>query len=195
MWKQAMDCINGGSLRAAAKAMNQLNFLYQEIWLFIVIMVLPMCLTDPQDGEQVVHRSVGLYSSGEKTKQNKTELVRWTWTHCVGSLKTTTDNHPLPLPLSIPNCGILTLIYHLRRTWKFTLWCNPNLQSCGVWAIDCCFERKLEGEVAQSCPTLCDPIDCSLPGSSVHGIFQAIVLEWGAIAFSIIMQRVFQSCH
>ena len=39
-------------------------------------------------------------------------------------------------------------------------------------------------EVAQSWPTLCDPIDCSLPGSSVHGIFQAIVLEWIAISFS-----------
>ena len=39
-------------------------------------------------------------------------------------------------------------------------------------------------EVAQSCPTLCDPMDCSLPGSSVHGIFQAIVLEWVAISFS-----------
>ena len=38
--------------------------------------------------------------------------------------------------------------------------------------------------VAQSCPTLSDPKDCSLPGSSVHGIFQARVLEWGAIAFS-----------
>ena len=37
----------------------------------------------------------------------------------------------------------------------------------------------------QSCPTLCDPMDCSLPGSSVHGIFQARVLEWGAVAFSI----------
>ena len=36
----------------------------------------------------------------------------------------------------------------------------------------------------QSCPTLCDPTDCSLPGSSVHGIFQAIVLEWIAISFS-----------
>ena len=43
---------------------------------------------------------------------------------------------------------------------------------------------KSESEVAQSCPTLCDPVDCSLPGSSVHGIFQARVLEWGAIAFS-----------
>ena len=37
----------------------------------------------------------------------------------------------------------------------------------------------------QSCPTLCDPMDCSLPGSSVHGIFQPRVLEWGAIAFSV----------
>ena len=41
---------------------------------------------------------------------------------------------------------------------------------------------KSESEVAQSCPTLIDPMDCSLPGSSVHGIFQARVLEWGAIA-------------
>ena len=40
-----------------------------------------------------------------------------------------------------------------------------------------------ESEVALSCPTLRDPMDCSLPGFSVHGIFQARVLEWGAIAF------------
>ena len=43
---------------------------------------------------------------------------------------------------------------------------------------------KSESEGAQSCPTLSDPMDCSLPGSSIHGIFQAGVLEWGAIAFS-----------
>ena len=43
---------------------------------------------------------------------------------------------------------------------------------------------KSESEVIQSFPTLSDPTDCSLPGSSVHGIFQARVLEWGAIAFS-----------
>jgi len=43
---------------------------------------------------------------------------------------------------------------------------------------------KSVSEVAQSCPTLSDPMDCSLPGSSIHGIFQARVLEWGAIAFS-----------
>ena len=43
---------------------------------------------------------------------------------------------------------------------------------------------KSESEVAQSCPTLSDPMECNLPGSSVHGIFQARVLVWGAIAFS-----------
>ena len=47
-----------------------------------------------------------------------------------------------------------------------------------------CMKVKNESKVAQSCPTLSNPIDCSLPGSFVHGIFQARVLEWGAIAFS-----------
>ena len=47
-----------------------------------------------------------------------------------------------------------------------------------------CMKVKSENEVAQSCLTLSDPVDCSLPGSSVHGIFQARVPEWGAIAFS-----------
>ena len=43
---------------------------------------------------------------------------------------------------------------------------------------------KSESEVTQSCPTLSDPMDCSLPGSSIHGILQAKVLDWGAVAFS-----------
>ena len=47
-----------------------------------------------------------------------------------------------------------------------------------------CIKVKSESEIAQLCPTLRNPMDCSLPGSSVHGIFQARVLEWGAIAFS-----------
>ena len=46
-----------------------------------------------------------------------------------------------------------------------------------------CMKVKSESEVAQSYPTLCDPMDCSLPGSSAHGIFQARVLEWVATAF------------
>ena len=48
-------------------------------------------------------------------------------------------------------------------------------------------ESENESEVAQSCPTLSDPMDCSLPGSSVHGIFQARVLEWGAIEGALLI--------
>ena len=54
---------------------------------------------------------------------------------------------------------------------------------------------KSESEVAQSCPTLRHPMDCSLPGSSVHGSFQARVLEWGAIASSTISANWFQRCQ
>ena len=50
-------------------------------------------------------------------------------------------------------------------------------------------EDHLLREVAHLCPTLCDPMDCSSPGSSVHGIFQARVLEWDAIAFSEVCLR------
>ena len=50
-----------------------------------------------------------------------------------------------------------------------------------------CMKVKSESEVVQSCPTPSDPMDCSPPGSSVHGIFQARVLEWGAIAFSVVV--------
>ena len=48
-------------------------------------------------------------------------------------------------------------------------------------------ENEVKLLVAQSCPTLCNPVDCSLPGFSVHGMFQARVLEWVAIAFSTIL--------
>ena len=58
-----------------------------------------------------------------------------------------------------------------------------------------CLKVKSESEVAQSCPTLCDPLDCSLPGSSLHGIFQARVLEWGAIAFSRLSDSILRSQH
>ena len=53
-------------------------------------------------------------------------------------------------------------------------------------------EVKSESEVAQSCPTLRNPMDCSPPGSSVHGIFQARVLEWADIAFSVMVKRIYQ---
>ena len=61
--------------------------------------------------------------------------------------------------------------------------------------VDChflpqCMKMKSESEVVQLCPTCSDPMDCSPPGSSVHGIFQAKVLEWVAIAFSVTQYRV-----
>ena len=66
-------------------------------------------------------------------------------------------------------------------------WDSPgNNTRVGCHFLLQCMKVKSESEVAQSCPTLSNPMDCSLPGSSIHGIFQARVLEWGAIAFSVI---------
>ena len=65
-------------------------------------------------------------------------------------------------------------------------WDSPGKNT----GVDChfllqCMKVRSESEVAQSCPTPSDPMDCSLPGPSVHGTFQARVLEWGAIAFTV----------
>ena len=68
-------------------------------------------------------------------------------------------------------------------------WDSPGKNTgVGCHCLLQCMKVKSESEVAQSCPTLSDPMDWSLPGSSVHGIFQARVLKWGAIVFS--KQRV-----
>ena len=74
--------------------------------------------------------------------------------------------------------------------------CNPTDSSppgkntgVGCHFLLQCLKVKTESEVAQLCPTLSDPMDCSLPGSSVHGIFQARVLEWVAIAFSVFKDK------
>ena len=56
-------------------------------------------------------------------------------------------------------------------------------------------EGKVKVKVAQLCPTLCDPIDCSLPGSSVHGIPQARILEWVAIPFSRVYGLYYVEIH
>ena len=68
----------------------------------------------------------------------------------------------------------------LPRPWDFL----GKKSGVGCHFLLQCMKMKSESEVAQSCPTLSDPMDCSLPGSSVHGIFQARILERGAIAFS-----------
>ena len=64
-------------------------------------------------------------------------------------------------------------------------WDSPgNNTGMGCHFLLQCMKVESESEVAQSCLTLSDPMDCSQPGSSIHGIFRATVLEWGAIAFS-----------
>ena len=85
---------------------------------------------------------------------------------------------------SLQSCPTLR-VYRQQPTRLPRPWDSPG-KSTGV---GChfflqCMKVKSESEVAQLCPTLSDPMDCSLPGSSVHGIFQGRVLEWGAIAFS-----------
>ena len=76
---------------------------------------------------------------------------------------------------------------HRRQpTWLHRPWDSPGKDT----GVGCHFllqymKVKSESEVTQQCQTLCDPMDCSPPGSSVHGTLQARVLEWGAIAFSL----------
>ena len=85
---------------------------------------------------------------------------------------------------SLQSC--LTVRPHRRQTIRLLRpWDSPGKNTgVGCHFLLQCMTVKSESEVAQSCPTLSSPMDCSLPGSSVHGIFQARVLEWGAIAFS-----------
>ena len=71
-------------------------------------------------------------------------------------------------------------------------WDSPGMNTgVGCHFLLQCMKVKSESEAAQSCPTLSDPMDCSLPGSSIHGIVQARVLEWGAIAFSDIVPKMY----
>ena len=82
---------------------------------------------------------------------------------------------------SLQSC--LTLQPHgLQPTRLFHPWDKNTGVGC-LFLLQC-MKVESESEVTQSCLTLCDPMDCSLPGSSIHGIFPATVLEWGAIAFS-----------
>jgi len=84
--------------------------------------------------------------------------------------------------LSIGYMLLLLLLSHFSRVHP---WDSPDKNTgVGCHFLLQCMKVKSESEVAQSCPTLSDPMDCSLLGSSAHGIFQARVLEWGAIAFS-----------
>ena len=89
------------------------------------------------------------------------------------------------LLLSCFSCVRLCATHRWQPTRLPRPWDSPGKNTgVGCHFLLQCMKVKSESEVAQSCLTLSDPMDCSLPGSSVHGIFQARVLEWGAIAFS-----------
>ena len=86
---------------------------------------------------------------------------------------------------SLQSCPTLCDLKDGQPTRLPCLWDSPGKNTgVGGHFLLQCMEVKSESEVAQSCPTLSDPMDCSLPGSSIHEIFQPRVLEWGAIAFS-----------
>ena len=86
---------------------------------------------------------------------------------------------------SLQSCLTLCNPHRRQPTRLPSPWDSPG-ENAGVGChfLLQCMKVKSESEVAQSCPTLSDPMDCNLPSSSIHGIFQARVLEWGAIAFS-----------
>ena len=88
-------------------------------------------------------------------------------------------------------CWVASVVSNSVRLhrWKLTRllypWDSPGRSTgMGCHFLLQCMKVKSDSEVAQLCPAPSDPMDCSLPGSSVHGIFQARVLEWGAIVFS-----------
>ena len=99
------------------------------------------------------------------------------WSPCPAAAAAAAAKSPQSCPTL---CDPIDGTTRLRRPWD-----SPSKNT----RVDChfllqCMKVKSQSEVTQSCPILSDPMDCSLPGSSVHGIFQARVLEWGAIAFS-----------
>ena len=101
------------------------------------------------------------------------------------------ENYCSVMPLSFSFSAFISLLFTKLRLCLFLdkkkkkNWIvNMPLDSLDWIQGQKAYKKIMWREVAQSCPTLCDPIDCSVPGSSVHGIFQAIVLEWIAISFS-----------
>ena len=143
-------------------------------------------------------RSCGQTSCGESIMKNKGTSLRTSWRS-----KTTVrahqpvtvitwENHVICLYFSFCCCVASVMSNSVRPhkrqpTRLLRPWDSPGKNTgVGCHFLLQCMKVERESEVAQSCLTLSDPMDCSLPGSSIHGIFQARVLEWGAIAFSLL---------
>ena len=101
----------------------------------------------------------------------------------------TTKKIVLRLECVEPNCRSKRMLA-IKRCKHFELGGDKKRKVCNygvkgtIFSIWFCNVERKESEVTQSCPTLCNPMDCSLAGSSIHGIFQARILEWVAISFS-----------
>jgi len=125
---------------------------------------------------------ITLPASWDKKQQLEPDMEQWTGSELGKEYIKAVYCHP----------AYLTYMQH--TSWEMPSWMTHKLElrfpgeisiTSDMQMIPPLWQKvKSESEVAQFCPTLSDPIDCSLPGSSVHGIFQARVLEWRAIAFS-----------
>ena len=114
--------------------------------------------------------------------------------HLPPSLPSPNPCQPLLLPLSHFSRFQLCATPQTAATRLPRPWDSPGKNTgVGYHFLLQCRKVRSESEVAQSCPTLSNPMDCSRPGSSIHGIFQARVLEWGAIALSSI--SIILSCQ
>ena len=126
----------------------------------------------------------------------------WNWTcHCASlglgccsvakSCLTLCD----PKDCSTPGFPVLHHLPVCADSCPLSQWCRPTISSSVIPFSSCLqsFPACVCMLVAQSCPTLCDPMDCSLPGCFVHGILQARILEWVAISFSSINIRIFSN--
>ena len=100
----------------------------------------------------------------------------------------------MPLLLLSHFSSVQLCVTHRQKPTRLPcLWDSPGKNiGVGCHFLLQCMKVKSESEITQSCPTLCDPMYCSLPGSSVHGIIQARVLEWSASAFSETVMRTYK---
>ena len=131
-------------------------------------------------------------SCGKQTSQQCMESTHLK--QCVGSPRVTTlcsFSAAAAAAKSLQSCPTLCDPIDSSPTRLPRPWDSPGKNTgMGCHFLLQCIKVKSESEVSQSCPVLSDPMDCSLPGSSIHGIFQARVLEWGAIAFSGYFMRL-----
>ena len=132
-----------------------------------------------QGSQRILEWVVYRFSVGSSQPRNRTR-VSCMWADSL------TDEVVLLLLLLSPVSRVRLLRPHRRQPTRLRCpWDSPGKNTrVGCHFLLQCMKVKSESEVAQSSLTLRDPMDCSLPGSSVHGVFQARVLKWVAIAFS-----------